>query len=241
MRLSLLQFPHSSLSRFSAQERVALFQLAHLHNELLWAQKHLLWVWRQPLDEKGPALDGRAFAFVTCMGRFAGLLRETYKAIDVVYYGSSLSKTYHHKLPKEASEAIDSLRRYYSHRNMVIDIRDKLAFHSDSDLFTNYVQALGDCRMHQFVIGDHAANTFFTFAHEANSAHLLALSGAEGTEEAMGRLHEEIVTSVADWTFSFLTAFLIIVLKDTEAQRQEIDIPVPRDDTVFLPFFTSKE
>src|SRR5688572_7706349 len=101
MKLTILKFRHSDLGRFSDEERIALFQLAHLHNELLWAQKHLLWVWHIPPNEAGPAVDGRIFAFVSCMGRFAGILRETYKAIDSVYYKSRLSKAYHSKLTSE--------------------------------------------------------------------------------------------------------------------------------------------
>jgi len=239
MKLSLFQFQHSQLARFSTEERIALFQLAHLHNELLWAQKHLLWVWHQPPGEEGPAVDGRIFAFVSSMGRFAGILRETYKVIDSVYYGSRLSKLYHQKLPLVARDALDSLRRYYSRRNAVMDIRDKLAFHSDSSMFDAYIQTLTDDQTHQFCFGERADNTFFSFAHAANTACLLALSGATGVEEAMVKLHEEIVGSVADWTFHFLTTFLLMVLQETAGKRTEIEVSVPKDDNVFLPFFTA--
>jgi hypothetical protein len=238
MKLFLLKFKHSELQRFSTEERVALFQLAHLHNELLWAQKHLLWVWHQPDGEEGPAIDGRVFAFASCMGRFAGILRETYKSVDTVYYKSRLSKSYHSKLTPSARDALDSLRRYYSGRNAVMDIRDKLAFHSDSTMFSEHIQTLANDRTHQFVIGENAANTFFGFAHDANVACLLALSGATGVEEAMNKLHDEIVGSVADWTFEFLTNFLLLVLQETAGDRGELDIKVPKDESVLLPFFT---
>ena len=52
MKLSILKFNNSEINQLSEKERIALFQFGHLHNELMWTQKHLLWVWNQPQNEE---------------------------------------------------------------------------------------------------------------------------------------------------------------------------------------------
>ncbi len=231
-------FTHSALAQFSEEERVALFHLGHLHNELLWSQKHLR-VWNNRQGEIEPETNGRVFAFVSSIARFAGQLRETYKAIRVDYFSTQLSKKYHARLTPQTQAALDSLGRYYAGRNMVMEIRDKLAFHFDGAEFKNHIATLSPNQPHRFLIGEHSGNTFFEFAHNVNASCLLALSGEADTEAAMTRLVTEVIGDVADWTFRFITEFIILVLRETQGVAAEITLQnVPLDSDVHLPFFT---
>ena len=120
-----------------------------------------------------------------------------------------------------------------------MEIRDKLAFHFDRVEFKSHIATLSPSQPHRFLIGDHAGNTFFEFAHDVNARCLLALSGEADTETAMTRLAKEVVGDVADWTFLFLTEFLILVLREAQGVAGEITLQnVPLDSDVHLPFFT---
>jgi len=204
----------------------------------MWTQKHLLWVWNQPQNESDQALDGRIFAFISTIGRFAGLLRETYKAIDKIYFKTQLSKKYHAQLDSKAKDAIKELKKYHSKKNLIREIRNKLAFHSDFNLFGSYLSDISDDSVYQFYSGEHAGNNFFKFAHDANAACMLDLTGATDVDKAMTILRKEVVGVVADWTFEFLTSFLILILQNTSRIREDVDFEAPLDDKIVLPFFT---
>ncbi|WP_414665160.1 hypothetical protein [Horticoccus sp. 23ND18S-11] len=239
MKITAFTFEHSELSKLTADENVALFQLAHIHNELTLSQKHLLWVWNRDGEGVGPDLDARIFAFTSSIARFAGQLREAYKAIDRVYYGSTLSRDYHSQLSTRSQEALVSLKRYFSSRSVVMDIRDRLAFHHDIDLLKQTLSAFDPSEEHAFYFGEGAGNTFFGFAHHATAITLIGLSRESDVDRALIRLAEEVVGSVADWTFHFISDIISLVLQKTSGRKSEIMLNgVQSDDKISVPFFS---
>lgn len=239
MRLRSHAFVHSALANLSENERVALFHLGHLHNELLWSQKHLLWVWHNRREESEPETNTRVFAFVSSIARFAGQLVEANNAIESHYYGTQLSRRYHGLLSVETQQALASLRRYFGNTNLITKIRNNFAFHFDVSQFRTHVAALPSTHPHRFLIGEHGGNTFFEFAHNVHAQALLSLADATNVENALERLSREVAGNIPDWIFAFITEFILAIFRQTNGVAAEITLQnVPNDSEIHLPFFT---
>jgi len=230
------------LARIPDQERTFLLGIGHIANEVNVLQKLFYWA-SCSIGDHDLIRKAHTTQAITLAKVLAGKLSEAWVFLQKAFFASSLSKDWESKLQPDALEALKKLKKYFGRNNLVVNVRNRFAFHySASDIAAGFALP-PDGESWQVIMSESNANSLYYVADlVANYAMLESISPGRH-QTAIERLIDELI-SVARFFIEFAGGCWIVAT-DMYLLREDGKMPVkeykiedaPALDRVDLPFF----
>ena len=213
MKIRRLKLTMDALSRLPENERTFLLMAGHMQNEFVMLNK-LFTMCISP-GESGSskiesAVDG-AQGF-TIMKILAGKVYEGWQLMTTAYFGSRLACSLDPLLHEPARLALDDLKSYFSHSNLIYTVRNSFAFHYSAKQIALHWQEAASESNFDLYIGNEYGNTFH-FASET-AVNMAVLNGINPQDKAVAL--EEFLTEVQNVTGQFnnlLDGIMFVILE----------------------------
>jgi hypothetical protein len=128
-----IKFTKEALDKMEENEKIFLIQFGEFLNEINILYRCFFATsnseGESEVEKKSKA--GQLFLFIRLL---ASKLYEGWNILRTSYFGSQLSKTIEIKLEKEASESLAIIKKYFSNKNNLEIIRNKIGFHYDNKI-----------------------------------------------------------------------------------------------------------
>jgi len=226
--------PKDAYDTLPEQEKVFVFQISHFMNEIWILQKTIL-VSQEGIDDLSePEFGARisqSFFFIKLL---AGKLWEAWLVTSKNYL--SLKPPY--VLEPAAEDALTKLKKYFGKENIACYIRNKHAFHTDSETIQEGIKLLDGSDPLEYLIPI-GGGIFCHLAETVDNAALLHHIDANSLEAGLKRLFDEMVMSVPDWFKDFGSGVAYEICSRFKAEHTEEEIPgVPKLSELKLSYFT---
>ena len=211
----MIQLHHFTLTRaqldaIPAAERTLVVLLSHAANELSVLTKLFQFCSRHEGTDRLLLEARNAQALV--MGRlFTGKLYETWQLLQSAFFRTAISRTYEPLFDATAAAALSNLKRYFSRRNLIENVRNRFAFHYAPDQVDEGFARLIDGDPLDVYLSETNANTLYTFA-ESIATRSLFQSIAPDHAQAFDMLIRETSQAVG-WLNEVIGACLTICLR----------------------------
>jgi hypothetical protein len=243
--LKVMELSGSDLGQVPESERVLLIQLGHLQNTINFLHRWLLS--SQIKGKTGADLHAALAQHNLAARTLAGVLCEGWANLENSYFGTKVSQQCANELSLDGSAALEKLKQYFSHSNLLKTVRDRFAFHFDRKDVLRQLQIFRDSDTSLLYISEEVGNSLYYLSETVIGLSLLNALGNAVDRETMqainDRLHDDVLLMAA--TFGhFIGDYLgIVVTKHVPAdrwnKRREVKLTVPASDRLDLPFFVS--
>ena len=244
MLLHRIAVPREALVGMPENERNFVIAMGHLLNELNVLNKIFYRCSQYPTDDRIIGKEQATQAL--CMAKIvAGKLAVGWEMLRAFYFNTQLSREYGPLLSPQASAALRELGRYFGRSTNVISvIRNRYAFHYDSQQFSEALAAPSEEDGWEMFLTEETGNSLYFFSEIVIGHGLLEHINANSHRAAMNTLIDDI-TSIGGLFITFLTGCLIVITeryllneRGLPVERVRIDDPPGLDD-VRIPFFVS--
>lgn len=156
------------------------------------------------------------------------------------FLSKDLRQEYFDLLPGDSRDALNYLETYFSEQNILRKIRNKFAFHYDSEVIKKELEANKDENF-ELILSEFAGNSLFYFANTIVGSAILSATG-QGQQEAMDTIVGEILCISKKFQI-FLNHALVAALEKYKIDKNHTvfklsDVPILND--IQVPFFVSK-
>jgi len=191
MRLHQICLPAEAFLKIPQAERALLVALGHALNEfnifnrLLIAASHF--------DDEPPQVAyAQSIQMYSITRVLVGKILEAWKAIDVGFFRSKLSKKYVARLHDDQAQALDRLKKYFSKRNAIADVRNGLAFHfSIETAGTAPKEEINEHDLSLY-IGESRGNCLYPFSETIFNTELMRITNCATMQEAFAKVIDEV-------------------------------------------------
>ena len=160
------------------------------------------------------------------------------------YFRSKLCMKYDSLLDESGKASLREIKRYFSKKNLIKDVRDNFAFHYSSEDLQHQLQDAGTL---YFYLAKTHGNSFYSFADVlVGSAMLSKVQGAD-PQKAMDTLFADPIHAIK-WFLDFIGSCMIILVEKYLGTTLEalgantIEIPNAKHwKDVQVPFFLTEE
>ncbi len=242
MKVYTTPIPKDRLPTIPERERTFLIGIGHIANEVNVFQKLFYWAScstdNHELLKKAHTTQAIAIAKV-----LAGKLSEAWIFIEKAFFASSLSKDWEARLQDDASAALDHMKKYFGHQNLVVNIRNNFAFHYSVDDISSGFALPPVEEGWLIVLSESNANSLY-YAAELVANYALLESIRPGNHQAAIEAMIDEIIHVARWLVEFAGGCWIIGM-ETYLCPQDQKMPIteysiedaPSIAAVNLPFF----
>jgi hypothetical protein len=242
MKLRRMSFTLEQLRGIPDAERALIVVLAHALNEINTLNK-LLFLCTQ-FDQKPTwlALAHAAQAFIVARP-LVGKLNEAWVVLQKGYFGTKLSKAYNGLLEPSAKDALDFLKAYFSHSNLVYEVRNNFAFHYSLDHAKTDIPDEATSDELAYYAHETNGNSLYYFAEYLMSKALMETISANDPEAALGTLLGEMSKVIANLN-EFAQGLMYVVwdkhigAEVLQQSFQDLELgSVPQSTDIRIPFF----
>jgi hypothetical protein len=242
MHVNLLTMDRARLSGVPEVERTFVFGIGHIANEVNVLQKLLYWT--APSEDEDPqSKKAHSTQALTIAKVLSGKLAEGWQFLEKAFFATKLSATYEPKLEAEGAAALSNLKRYFGRKNLVVDIRNKLAFHYSAEHMRSGFELVPSSEDWSILVAESSGNTLYYAADLVANYALLHLVQPSDPWNGLDKLlHELIPVSrwVSDLAASCWVVFTDAYLTDSQGAIPVHDINIegaPALSDVHVPFF----
>jgi len=227
MEIAKITYTEESFRTLPASERRLVFQIANLINELRFFDHHLF-VLVDVMKNRGPLSDpeiGLAISqncMLFCL--LAGKLKEAWQVVQKGYFATSLSKQFHSKLPMEGSDALKTLKDYFSRPNLVETLRNNYGFHHDLDKIGDIIDHFPLDWKHVAYLPDVLNNGFFEFGQVCLMNAILKSTGETDPRNALLKLWRELHVGLLNDFVVFFHSVLQASLAPLPATEETVEV-----------------
>ncbi len=240
VKVSKIQISKSFLLSMWGNERVFFIQSGDLLNDLNVFNKLLFFCMNRQTADKGAMKTAKDVQTMCLIRILAGKLHEGWVLIKKRYYGGGLSRKYDQFLGQSAKAAVDEIKKYFSHTNLISLIRRDFAFHyPPQKIIEEFIKKIPDSQKFEIFVSKAYGNCLFPLSNVCVINGILQLTGASDMEEAWKKLHEDC-KKVINWFIEFLDGYYLVwAQKYGCLASDEEEVPAPSIKNVFLPYFTT--
>jgi len=236
-----IPIPKEKLGLIPANERSLFILLGHLHNDITILMKLLESIIETKTSiqvEKEGNLTQRLLILKTMIGK----LNEGWELIKKGFYGSKISFEYEPLLSEKEKKVLNSLKKYFSKKNIVNNIRNSFAFHYDFDSFKTDLDRFLPSHEELYVYAGPCYNYGFYFFSEIAINWKMLLSIDKNIELAWEKIHTEISAiniNFLDFINIYFDKIMIkyIAPSVNESGAIRIEIPEAVKRELNVPFF----
>lgn len=244
MRIRQISLPAEAFLKIPKAERALLVALGHALNEfnifnrLLIAASHFD-------DEPAQIAYAQSIQMYSITRVLVGKILEAWNAIDVGFFRSKLSKKYVSRLDDNQALALESLKRYFSKRNTIADVRNGLAFHFSIETAGTAPREGANEHDLSLYIGESRGNCLYPLSETIFNTELMRITNCATMWEAFAKVIDE-VNAVDKPLYEFAQGVMALILEDHIGGAElgkvskTVDIGAVRSlQDVTVPFFTS--
>ncbi|HEY4271883.1 MAG TPA: hypothetical protein VGM65_07745 [Candidatus Udaeobacter sp.] len=222
MKLHRLTFSHSASANLPEDEQLFFFRLALLRNDLRHIESLYRIAKHNIKSTNGVERKVVLHQFLFAVRLLYGTLNEAWNIIKIGWDGTRLGKTFAHRLPSDAKESLQFLRRYFSGDNLVRTIRDQFAFHYYAKNLKHVLMMIEATEDHEFVTGKLGGNVFYGFAETVRNQAMTCATGEVDDVSKVRRFYKEPFR-VHRHLVKFSDAVLRETARDFGIQREVIE------------------
>lgn len=191
MKIRQVSLPVEDFLRIPKDERAFLVAMGHSLNEFNIFNKLLIAAANFD-DEPSQVVYAQSIQMYSLTRVLVGKILEAWNAIEAGYFRSKLSKKYAAKLSADQGQALDNLKRYFSKRNIIADVRNGLAFHFSIETAATTPQ--GEFNKHDLslYLGESRGNCIYPFSETVFNTELMRLTKCATMADAFAKLVGEI-------------------------------------------------
>jgi hypothetical protein len=242
IRIHHIDVTRQQLDAVPDAERRLLVMVAHAANELNVLAK--LFHFTAKGQARTPMLQQAENAQALVLGRLlTGKLYECWQLLQSAFFRSGLSKKYEPDFDKEASEALDALKRYFGRKNLIEAVRNKYAFHYSAEQVDSGYATLVDGDPLAIYLAEASLNTLYTFADTIAGRAMLEVINPGDHKKAFEMLVDETAKVVGHFNIvigammvTCLTTYMGIDARALEANVIEVT-NAPDVAGVSIPYF----
>jgi hypothetical protein len=249
MQIYRCAVPKKKLAALPDVERRFFLMIGHLANELTILNKLFFWACKYD-EDKGPREQAGITQPMLIGKIFVGKLYEGWNVLQKAYHGSKLSKEYDSLLTSEAKDALDSLKRYFStNENLIDKVRNSFAFHyptkpEKQQLIEKVFDETPETEQWEVLLGEKYANTLY-YTSEMVLGRTMLQDIDSDPNKAMKRLMEETI-KVFRLFRDFIDGCMQVIFEKRLGFKIQDCNPIEineelRFDEVRLPFFVETD
>lgn len=247
VKVSKIRITKSDLLSMCENERVFFIQSGDLLNDLNVFSKLLMFCMNRQRADNGVMKTARDVQTMCLIRILVGKLHEGWKLIDKWYYGSTISRKYDGLLEQSAKDAVGEIKKYFSRKNLISEIRNRLAFHygpkeqeERRERVRVLIEKMRDSQILEIYVSKAHGNCLFPMSNDSVILDILNLTGESNNEQAWEKLREDI-KKVINWFIEFLDGYHLVWAQKYVGLKasDEEEIPAPSIKNVSLPYFTT--
>ncbi len=241
MKLMRVEIPKSKLEAIPEKQRVLFVHLGSILNELNILQKSVIFSSNGIESLSKVEKRGQVFQSLFFIRILAGKLNESWEMLKKDVFSTPLFKDCEDALSPVARDSLSELKKYFSRENNIHLIRDKFAFHYDSDRVREGISQIPEDEVLEMFVCN-SGNCLYCFSDVIVSESILNSINPCDRAQAMDTLIKEVVQDVSGWFRQFgEDCIRIIAEKSGLMDCTWVEIPEPPlIDNVKLPYFTKK-
>ena len=178
------------------------------------------------------------------LGRLlTGKIYECWILLQSSFFGTALSKKYEPQFDEIASQSLQTLKRYFSHENIIADVRNHHAFHYSPEQVEAGYQSLIDEDPLDIYLSESNANTLYEFADNIIGRAMLEGILPGDHERAFGKLIDDTASAVQNLNIVIGAIMTVCLhtyigndLDEMGAKIVQIE-GVPESQGVYIPYF----
>ncbi len=245
--------PKAELAAMPQDERVLVLLMGHATNEINVFSRFILMMRKDkpPTQIEDFAEGGQIFIV---MRTLIGKLHEAWELFRTrAQSNKSIAETYIKTLKGEGADALKALNAYFSKKNAVTEIRNKVAFHySDkSNLVEENFQRLPDTEPWELYLSKTHLNTFYYASEMVVTGSALSLAGKiDGNKAGLAadiQAFSELSKDVLDISKHLTTLFSVLIsdilikyFSDPEVKTEKL-ANEPKMSESILPYFFDED
>jgi hypothetical protein len=240
IKINSLELPQDRLLAMPETERVFLFGIAHIANEVNMLQKLIYWASNAP--EQPEILKEAHMSQALMLAKIlAGKLHEFWKFMEKAYFKSRVSQLWESKLDDEAKIILKDIKGYFSNSNCLNDVRNEFAFHySDEMMKCGFEKAMQEEKW-KIYLSDTVGNSYYYAADIVAHYAMLEQISPGNPPKAIDKILVEL-NKIAYLVTEFAGQCWIIGVKlylfpNGETMHLVELRGAPRMEDVWIPFF----
>jgi hypothetical protein len=248
-RLRLVRFviDRAAFDRIPEDERIFFILAGRMANELNSLTRLSFWCYNGAEPVTG---GSESPADLTAFARFSqaflllkisiSQLWEAWGALRTSFLAKRFSREYVSKLPKEAAQGLEILKRIFGRSKGFRLVRNKFSFHYEADLVKEYLSALPQGETLDWFLSPKYSDSFSALAERLhNFALLRSLGESDDPGKAISGLLDKAADAVAAFNV-FLAGFNFVVMEKylSGSRKEELVVEnAPGVLAVEIPFF----
>jgi len=161
-----------------------------------------------------------------------GKLWECWMFLQKAYFKSKIAQDYDQLLPETAKKHLAELKIYFGKNNLIKNVRNKLAFHYDTEEIRNQMSDILEGEIPEFYLSEGQGNSFFYISDMIRMKTILEYTGKSEPFEALDSFFADVL-NVAKLFLSFLQHCLGVVARNHnnwKIEKIEIHDPLKIND-----------
>ena len=247
MKIEKYEITGEKLKSMPIDVRILFVQMAHLSNCISMLQKLYFYTHDQSSDEvKKQASVALGALMIRTLG---GIISEGWSVMQKSFFSTKLSKKYEPKLTKEGRKSLASLKKYFSQKNLIHELRNKFSFHFDRTALENYITKIEDDRIYPIYLSENQGNSLFYLAEDIVGLAMVNtcvdLLEAEDPLDANMQYHRDLL-DVSNWFYQVTHECLALITRDYLGKEDGFVTEtillsdIVRMDEPKVPYFVSK-
>lgn len=236
-----ITFAKADLSHFSDGQMKVLYVFAHILNRSKLLETQIFSQWHAATDTKHSRIeqDAALFGVFEFLLLLAGELKEGWEAIRSCYYGTQLSKTLNHQLPKDVQAILKRLPNHFTGTSIITQLRNDFSYHHSPDKILTTARLLANDDPHiAYLFGDD--NNYFDYATKLRIAAVAELLGLSDWRKVIDHLMPTVMNEVYQDMSSTLNAILVALVTTINHTRESVELPyVPSNADISGNYFFS--
>ncbi|HCI13269.1 MAG: hypothetical protein A2063_04280 [Gallionellales bacterium GWA2_60_142] len=236
----------SHLAALTDAERNLFFLSGHILNELNSLNKVFAWSLRSEDSNESDIISlTQGIQSMIYARILAGKLWEAWEALRATWFSSKPSTTLENGLHPDSRIALSALKGYFSHSNLIFDVRNSFAFHYSRKLGERWEEVADENNL-QVILGGTIGNNINLAAELITNAAIIRAAHPTDPEAGLQAFLNDVQTMSEHFT-TFLEGVTLFYLEEmlgdslTE-QGRDIEIKVTQPfSEVRIPYFCAPD
>lgn len=246
LRIRQLTLRKDHLSTLSNAERNFFFLAGHILNELNSLNKVFGWCLRSGAEgETETSRLAQRMQSMIYARILAGKLLEAWNVLGATWFSSKPSAAMNEGLCQDSWDALSALKAYFSHSNLIYDVRNSFAFHYSPKLAERWEEVAEEDRL-QIVCGGTIGNNINFAAEIVTNAALLRTAHPSDIGAGLQTFLDDVQTMARHFT-TFLEGVTLVYLREMMGDRwidqgAEFEVKVTQSfSEVRIPYFCAPD
>lgn len=246
LRIRQFTLRKDHLARLTNAERNLFFLAGHILNELNSLNKVFSWCLRSEAEgETDTSRLAHGMQSMIYARILAGKLLEAWEALGATWFSSKPSAAIEEGLHPDSRAALSALKAYFSHSNLIFNVRNSFAFHYSRKLGERWEEVAEGDNL-QIVFGGTIGNNINFAAEIVTNAALLRIAHPSDLDAGLQTFLHDVQTMARHFT-TFLEGITLVQRREMMGDRlseqgADLEVKVTQSfSEVRIPYFCAPD